>query len=191
MNVASRGHRLDSEATPESAASLRPSMATGEVLDTAALIAWPMERMRGGLVVPSQRAELGRISPDREMLLDSIGLEWATPGNAALAQASELATQTGDMAGLSPVDLELLALSIEKNATLVTDDYRLQNLCERGGIPWLSVTMEGIQALWTWELRCTGCGAIQPHPDAPHAGKEELGSCPDCGAVLRLRRSRE
>jgi len=86
-------------------------MATGEVLDTAALIAWPMERMRGGLVVPSQRAELGRISPDREMLLDSIGLEWATPGNAALAQASELATQTGDMAGLSPVDLELLALS--------------------------------------------------------------------------------
>ena len=119
MNVASRGHRLDSEATPESAASLRPSMATGEVLDTAALIAWPMERMRGGLVVPSQRVELGRISPDREMLLDSIGLEWVTPGSAALAQASELATQTGDMAGLSPVDLELLALSIEKNATLV------------------------------------------------------------------------
>ena len=72
MNIASCGQRASAEGTPDSAAGLRIAVAVGEVLDTAALIAWPMERMRGGLVVPSQRAELGRISPDREMLLDSI-----------------------------------------------------------------------------------------------------------------------
>ena len=133
MNVASRGHRLGAEATPESAASLRLSMAAGEVLDTAALIAWPLERMRGSLVVHSQRAELSRISPDREIILDAAGLEWASPSSSAITRASDLATATGDMAGLSPVDLELLALTIERTATLATDDYRLQNLCELGG----------------------------------------------------------
>ena len=187
MNVASRGHRLDSEATPESGADLRLGMAAGEVLDTAALIAWPLERMRGSLVVPGQRVELTRISPDREILLDAAGLEWASPGPDALAQASDIAVSTGDMAGLSSVDLELLALAVEKAATLVTDDYRLQNLCERGGVPWLSVTMEGIRALWAWELRCTGCGTVLPPPESPNPSRD-LGNCVDCGAALGLRR---
>ncbi|SUZ93300.1 uncharacterized protein METZ01_LOCUS46154 [marine metagenome] len=190
MNVAFCGHRLGAEATPESAPSLRPGMSAGEVLDTAALIAWPLERMRGSLVVPSQRAELSRISPDREMLLDAAGMEWVTPGPTALARASDIATNTGDMAGLSPVDLELLALAIERVATLVTDDYRLQNLCERGGVPWLSVAMEGISSLWSWELRCIGCGAVLPTPDAPSPNRE-LGDCVDCGSALRLSRKRD
>ena len=72
-------------------------MAAGEVLDTAALIAWPLERMRGSLVAPGQRAELARISPDREILLDAAGLEWATPGPDAVAQASDIAVSTGDI----------------------------------------------------------------------------------------------
>ena len=187
MNVASRGHRLDSEATPESGADLRLDMAAGEVLDTAALIAWPLERMRGSLVVPGQRVELTRISPDRDILLDAAGLEWASPGPDALAQASDIAVSTGDMAGLSSVDLELLALAVERAATLVTDDYRLQNLCERGGVPWLSVTMEGIRALWAWELHCTGCGTVLPPPESPNPSRD-LGNCVDCGSALGLRR---
>ena len=108
---------------------------------------------------------------------------------AAITRASDLAVTTGDMAGLSPVDLELLALTIERAATLVTDDYRLQNLCERGGLPWLSVTMEGISALWSWELRCTGCGAVLPSPEGPNSSRE-LGECADCGSALRLSRKR-
>ena len=162
-------------------------MAAGEVLDTAALIAWPLERMRGSLVVPGQRVELTRISPDREILLDAAGLEWASPGPDALARASDIAVSTGDMAGLSPVDLELLALAVERAATLVTDDYRLQNLCEKGGLPWLSVTMEGVRALWAWELHCTGCGAVLPTPELPNPSRE-LGYCVDCGSELGLRR---
>ena len=156
-------------------------------MDTAALIAWPLERMRGSLVVPSQRSELYRISPDREMLLDAVGLEWSSPGPDAITRASDLAVTTGDMAGLSPVDLELLALAIERSATLVTDDYRLQNLCEKGGLPWLSVTMEGVRALWAWELHCTGCGAVLPTPELPNPSRE-LGYCVDCGSELGLRR---
>ena len=128
-------------------------MASGEVLDTAALLAWPVERMSGSLVVPGQRAELVRISPDRELALDAANLIWAVPSKDALAIARNLATTTGDIAGLSGVDFELLALAVEMNATLITDDYRLQNICELGGIAWLTVTTEGIRSMWSWELR--------------------------------------
>ena len=44
------------------------------MLDTAALIAWPISELTGGLVVIHQEQELIRISPDRAALLDSMGL---------------------------------------------------------------------------------------------------------------------
>ena len=49
-------------------------MASGEVLDTSALLAWPVGRMNGALVVPSQRGELVRISPERELALEAADL---------------------------------------------------------------------------------------------------------------------
>jgi len=164
-------------------------MASGEVLDTSALLAWPVERMNGALVVPNQRAELVRISPDRELALDAAELVWAIPSEDALAGARDLATTTGDMAGLSSVDFELLALAIEKGAVLVTDDYRLQNLCELGGISWSSVTTEGIRSMWSWQLRCSGCGSVVETPDSPPPDRN-LGNCRECGSELALRRRR-
>lgn len=164
-------------------------MATGEVLDTAALLAWPVERLRGGLVVPGQRSELLRISPDRGLILEAADLIWATPSEEAINRASELATTTGDMAGLSAVDLEILALALERGAILVTDDYRLQNLCEIAGITWSSVTTEGIRSMWSWDLRCTGCGSILPVPESPSPDRD-LGNCRECGSRLMLGRRR-
>ena len=164
-------------------------MASGEVLDTAALLAWPVERMRGGFVVPGQRSELVRISPDRELAVEAADLNWETPSEDALAIARDLATSTGDMAGLSNVDFELLALTVERGAILVTDDYRLQNLCELGGIAWSSVTTEGIRSMWSWELRCSGCGWVADTPKNPYSDRN-LGNCRECGSELALRRLR-
>jgi len=164
-------------------------MASGEVLDTAALLAWPVERMRGGFVVPEQRSELVRISPDRELAVEAADLNWETPSEDALARARDLATSTGDMAGLSNVDFELLALTVERGAILVTDDYRLQNLCELGGIAWSSVTTEGIRSMWSWELRCSGCGWVADTPKNPYSDRN-LGNCRECGSELALRRLR-
>ena len=164
-------------------------MASDEVLDTAALLAWPVERLRGCLVVHSQREELVRISPDRGLVLEAAELVWATPTEGALAKARELATKTGDIAGLSNVDFELLALVLERGVILVTDDYRLQNLCELGGIAWSSVTTEGIRSMWSWELRCSGCKLVIDAPKKPFPGRN-LGNCRECGAELALRRRR-
>ena len=140
-------------------------------------------------MVPGQRAELVRISPDRELAVEAADLNWETPSEDALARARDLATSTGDMAGLSNVDFELLALTVERGAILVTDDYRLQNLCELGGIAWSSVTTEGIRSMWSWELRCSGCKLVIDAPKKPFPDRN-LGNCRECGAELALRRRR-
>ena len=107
---------------------------SGEVLDTAALISWSIDQMKNCFVLPSQRDELLRIAPEREIIIDAADLIWKTPKNESMELASKLAIETGDMAGLSNVDLGIMALSLEEKRKLVTDDYRLQNLAQKAGI---------------------------------------------------------
>jgi rRNA maturation endonuclease Nob1 len=163
-------------------------MASEEVLDTAALIAWPMERIVGGMVLEAQREELYRVAPDRLVLLDAVEVNWATPGDASIEASRKLAMLTGDIAGLSSIDLKLLALAMERGATLFTDDYRLQNLCSRAEIPWASVMTEGIDSIWSWEVRCTGCGVEHEIPSQTSASKGDIGDCDICGSPLRAKR---
>ena len=95
---------------------------------------------------------------------------------------------TGDIAGLSSIDLELLALAMEREGTLFTDDYRLQNLCSRAEIPWASVMTEGINSIWSWEVRCTGCGIKHEIPSQTSASKGDIGDCDICGSPLKSKR---
>ena len=80
------------------------------VLDTAALLHWPLTKLNGKVVL-GQRDELIRIAPDREIILDAAELDWMTPSPENIQQATKLAKSTGDLAGLSNTDLELLALT--------------------------------------------------------------------------------
>ena len=114
---------------------------SGEVLDTGALISWSINQMNGCFVIPSQREEILRIAPEREVVINASNLIWRHPNEESLAYASKLAIETGDMAGLSSVDLEILALSLQENKKLITDDYRLQNLAQKADIEWGPVSV--------------------------------------------------
>ena len=104
--------------------------------------------------------------------------------------ATNLAIGTGDMAGLSEIDLGILALSIHLKKTLVTDDYRLQNLAEKASIDWITVTTDGITEIWNWELKCIACKKIFPQPEKPNLKKADWGQCEDCGSELKLKKMR-
>ncbi len=160
---------------------------TMRVLDTAALIHWPLERLHGA-VVPNQRDEFVRIAPDREITLEVADLDWRTPSPDYLEQASSVANSTGDLAGLSKTDLEILALTLQLGATLVTDDYRLQNCCVAAGIGHEPVLTAGIAEEWEWQLICTGCRAIGGESEIS-VKKGEYGNCPDCGSPYRMRKA--
>lgn len=156
------------------------------VLDTAALLHYPIDQLVG-FVVHSQRGELSRLSETRALLVEGADLLWCEVSPIALQQARKIATRSGDLAGLSQVDLELLALALEKSCELVTDDYRLQNCCMLAEITFSTVLTEGAKNKWEWYLVCTACGT-ESAKQVVGKRKGEHGECKECGSPLRIRK---
>ncbi len=160
------------------------------VLDTSALINWPISSLDGGYVLDSQRLEVSRLSPERGMSLDAASLNWVSPTRESIDEATEVAVSTGDLDGLSETDLGLIALVIELGGHLHTDDYRMQNVCSAAGLGWSPVETRGINAIWSWELQCIGCGTVYPTTGKTRAASESAGECSRCGSELRVRKKR-
>ena len=158
--------------------SHRCNLADMEVLDTAALLSWPLEMLMQGICANSQLNEVQRLSPSRYLMLEAQGPRFETPNPAAIAVATEASQETGDYSDLSPVDLDILALAFSTGNTLVTDDYRMQNVCSHRGHPWRGVIQDGVREVRSHTLACVGCGAVH----------REGKICPACGAPLALRR---
>ena len=109
-------------------------------------------------------------------LLCESGLQVQEPGREARARVREAATRSGEGEALSETDLEVLALALEIQASIVTDDYALQNAAYRMGIPFIPLHQKGARR-FIWQYRCTGCGRSYKAP----------GECPVCGAPIKRR----
>ena len=157
-----------------------------EVLDTAALLFWPPERLVTGICAESQMEELRKLSEPRFLLVQSNPPEFRVPDEDSLQNARDAASQTGDLSGLSPVDVEVLALALENTATLHTDDYRLQNIARNAGLEVKPVNTEGIGKVWRWELRCTGCRASTD----VDSKSDVIPDCDICGSPQKLKKAR-
>ncbi len=155
-----------------------------EVLDTAALLFWTPERLLTGICAESQMEELRKLSEPRFLLVQSNPPEFRIPDEESLLVAREAASKTGDLNGLSPVDLEVLALALVNRATLHTDDYRLQNIARNEGLEVKPVNTKGIDKVWKWQLRCTGCRATTD----VEAQSEQVPDCDICGRPQKLKR---
>jgi len=155
------------------------------IIDTSALLLWPREQLAGCVVAVSQRAELAKLSAERSLLVESVDLVWCSPSSAAGEAARSAAAASGDLPRLSPVDLDLIALALDdERSVLYTDDYRIQNTLSLANREWKAVAQRGITAEWTWVLRCSGCGLESP------AGENKAGVCTHCGSPQRLKRRR-
>ncbi len=162
------------------------------VLDTAALLHWPVDQLADGVCAISQQAELERVSPQRSLLVQSLdSIEWREVPPAWLQDAREAAASSGDLPRLSDVDVDVLALAIALDATLVTDDYRLQNTMQALQRPTKSVGTTGAKQVWRWELRCTGCRATSPVPaNVDRSKKGSVADCDVCGSPMNVKRAR-
>lgn len=162
------------------------------VLDTAALLHWPVDQLADGVCAISQQAELERVSPQRSLLVQSLdSIEWRDVPSAWLQDAKEAAALSGDLPRLSDVDVDVLALAIALDATLVTDDYRLQNTMQALQRPTKSVGTVGAKKVWRWELRCTGCRATSPVPaNVDRSKKGSVADCDVCGSPMNVKRAR-
>ncbi|MEK6851738.1 MAG: hypothetical protein AABY30_04280 [Candidatus Thermoplasmatota archaeon] len=159
---------------------MSPPRPARRVLDTSALMSGrPFE---GELFTTEDvLRELHRqeaMTPQLEAFL-ALKVRIVSPSRESVAAMRARAEGTGDVHRLSPTDLRLVAVASELDATLVTDDYSIQNLAEEVGLLYESVLVPGITERVVWRYRCTGCG---------RRSEEWRDPCPVCGAKVRTSR---
>ena len=158
------------------------------------------------LTAPGVEPELvNRRSREYHAQLAAAGMQVASADADAQQRVAAAARETGDAGVLSPVDAQLLALALERGATLITDDFAMQNVAASLGIVWLPVETAGIARQQRWRWTCSGCGAspkgdVTPSRAAKPATEgnrrsrvrqrwdEPHGECPTCGSELRRTR---
>lgn len=134
------------------------------VCDTSVLLAGGDPRSSLDDEVYITPGVLGEVhhADDRERLetLRATGLNVREASASALQTVEEAARSAGEDKRLSQADKELLALALELNAELLTDDRSMQNLAATLKIPYKGYAQSEIKGLWHWQStwRCIGCG---------------------------------
>ncbi|MFB6217796.1 MAG: NOB1 family endonuclease [Halobacteriaceae archaeon] len=125
--------------------------------------------------VPEVREELEDATAYRFDAMEGSGMHIQLPGEPAVERVKQTARETGDAEALSATDVRLVAAAIELDATLVTDDYAMQNVAEALGLDVDAIAREGIEERRDWLFQCSGCGReFDDHHDR----------CPVCGSEL-------
>lgn len=154
------------------------------VLDTSALLAGRPLGPGEDTVVPA--AVLRELKPggrDRRHLdhLLAAGARLSDADPALRARVKAEARKGGEDGRLTDADVDVLAVALGMEAELATDDYTMQNLARRLGIPIRGVAQAGITEAYRFVPRCTGCRKML---DAPAA------ECPVCGSPVKMVRDR-
>ena len=99
----------------------------------------------------------------------------------SLDKVTEAARKSGDLGRLSPVDMTVLALAVDVQGTIWSDDYSIQNVARIMGIGFRPIGMKGIEKVVKWNYRCIGCGKWF---------KEKMPECPICGSGMKACRKK-
>ena len=153
------------------------------VLDTSAILSGkPMPPAHECVLPLSVVDEIrhGRMKNALDFILEA-GAKALNPSGKELARVREAARKTGDEARISGPDADSIALALEMDATLLTDDYSMQNLATVLSIDYKALSQAGIKEIWTWQHRCKGCGRYF---------EEAQKECPVCGSEVRTTRKR-
>lgn len=106
----------------------------------------------------------------------ALGLQVASPQKEYIRRVTEAASKSGDTGVISDTDRDLLALALELDAVLYTDDFAIQNVATR-----LDVRIEPMHQRKAkkiiWRYRCSGCGRYSDH----------AGECLICGSEIKRK----
>jgi UPF0271 protein len=100
---------------------------------------------------------------------------------SSISKVKDAATKTGDIGRLSDVDVSVIALAIDLDGIVLTDDFSIQNVCSVMRINYRSVGTDGIKKVEKWNYRCNGCGKWY---------KEKQNDCPICGSSMKAHRKK-
>lgn len=154
------------------------------VLDTSALFTMDAPPDEEYVCPPGVIRELESFDDPRLALWGDM-LRISDCTKESLEKVEEAAKKTGDDGRLSPMDRTVLALALDVNGTILSDDYSIQNVARVLGLGFRPVGTKGISKVAKWNYRCVGCGKWY---------KEKYPECPVCGSSMRAcrkKRSRE
>lgn len=154
------------------------------ILDTSAILSGKTINLDPDKLVttPSVSNELQPGGRDYRtfLFLQERGLAINIPSNESIKKIHQIATETGDINRLSKADIEVLALALDVNqedeATIITDDYSIQNVANELKIKFNPISQDGITKSFKWTYRCSGCGK---------KFNENIKTCPICGALTK------
>ncbi len=114
-------------------------------------------------------------------LLETNRLKIRGPDNQSTSMATKAAKDTGDFQQLSKQDISIIALCIEMNGEIISDDFAILNVARNLGLKISPVMTAGIKDVGKWIHYCPGCRTNRP------SGKE----CHMCGTTLKRRLLKE
>ena len=89
----------------------------------------------------------------------------------------KMAKVTGDFRNLSKEDISSIALCLQLNGEILTDDFAISNVTESLGLKAIPLMTSGIKDSGNWIYYCPGC----------HKNFSESSECPICGNILRKK----
>ena len=145
------------------------------IIDTSAILSGKLNISEEGYVYPE--SVINEIKKGSlEKILEVADITTCSPGKEYIKKAREAALSTGDYNVLSATDIDVIALAIELNGIIITDDYAIQNVAKYCGIDYSGGGISGIKKGIIWKYRCSGCHKIYD---------EYIKICPICGHEVK------
>jgi len=124
--------------------------------------------------------EIQHIKKNHDVLGTLLGtnrLKIREPDAQSTQAAIKAAKETGDYPQLSKQDISIIALGIETNGQVITDDFAISNVCKNIDLNIVPIMTKGITDVGKWIHYCPGCKASY------QGGKE----CSICGTILKRK----
>ncbi len=149
------------------------------VIDTSAILHSNLDFSNGRYLLPNSVLDEIHDETVRAVVHSAIksgGITIKNPDISSIKKVIEKAKETGDIESLSPADIDVIALAVENNLDILTDDYGIQNVATGLGLKFETIVQEGIRKRVSWKKICEGCKR-----------EYEMNSriCRICGSVLK------
>jgi UPF0271 protein len=110
-------------------------------------------------------------------LIETNRLKIREPSKKSIQDAISASKNTGDFPQLSKQDISIIALCIEMNGEVISDDFAISNVIKNLELKISPIMTRGIRDVGKWIHYCPGC-------KTNHVNEKE---CPACGTLLKRK----
>jgi len=151
------------------------------ILDSSAFYAGiPFSSNEPSITTSDVYNEIKHIKKDHDaiqILIETRRLKISDPEQRFVTTVNNAAKKSGDFPNLSQEDISIIALSLQHNAELITDDFAVSNVAKNLSIKVIPIMTNGIKKIVTWVYYCPGC----------KTNFSEIKNCPNCGNRLKRK----